>query len=72
LLSFFYYIENSRIIKYIVVRSLTWIGLFIGSTIGSLLPELWGAGMFSLSAIVLSFLGGLAGIWLGYKIGQSI
>jgi hypothetical protein len=47
-------------------------GLFIGSTVGGLLPQLWGAGIFSLSAIILSFLGGLAGIWIGYKIGQSI
>lgn len=55
-----------------MARSLTWMGLFIGSIIGGLLPELWGVGMFSLSAIILSFLGGLAGIWLGYKVGQSI
>jgi hypothetical protein len=46
-------------------------GLFIGSTIGGLVPELWGAGIFSMSAIVFSFIGGIAGIWVGYKIGQS-
>ncbi len=56
----------------IMARSLIWMGLFIGSTVGGLLPQLWGAGIFSLSAIILSFLGGLAGIWIGYKIGQSI
>jgi hypothetical protein len=55
-----------------MTRSLVWIGLFIGSTVGGLLPQLWGAGIFSLSAFALSFLGGLAGIWLGYKIGKSI
>ena len=53
-------------------RTLVWMGLFIGSTVGGLLPALWGGGMFSLSAIILSFLGALAGIWLGYKIGKSI
>jgi hypothetical protein len=53
-------------------RLFIWMGLFIGSTIGGLLPQLWGAGIFSLSAMVLSFLGGLAGIWAGYKIGKSM
>jgi hypothetical protein len=51
-------------------KTLIWIGLFLGSTIGSLLPSLWGAGMFSFSSIILSAVGGIAGIWLGFKIGS--
>lgn len=42
--------------------------MLAGSFIGSLLPELWGDGMFSLSSIIMSAIGGLVGIWLGYKI----
>jgi hypothetical protein len=30
-------------------RSFIWIGVFIGSTIGSLIPGLWGDGVFSYS-----------------------
>jgi len=39
-----------------------WMGLFVGSMIGGLIPELRGAGMFSLSGILLSFLAG----WLEF------
>ena len=45
-----------------------WIGLIIGSTIGSFLPELWGAGMFSFSSIILSAIGGIAGIYIGFRL----
>lgn len=51
-------------------NSLVWIGLTIGSAVGSYLPSLWGEGMFSISSIIFSTIGGLAGIWLGYKISQ--
>lgn len=53
-----------------VDRRLIYLGLFIGSTIGSLVPSLWGEGMFSISSIVLSLLGGIAGIWVAYKAMQ--
>jgi len=48
-------------------RPLIWIGLFVGSTVGGFIPDLWGAGMFSISGIIFSGLGGLAGIYLGFK-----
>ncbi len=32
-------------------RSFIWIGVFIGSTIGSLIPGLWGDGVFLLVSI---------------------
>jgi len=49
-----------------------WIGLCIGSVLGSYLPTLWGAGVFSFSALAGSTLGAIGGIWLGYKIGQAL
>lgn len=53
-------------------RKLTWGGLFIGSAVGGYIPALWGGDMLSLSAVLFSFLGGIAGIFLGYRIGQSM
>ncbi len=44
--------------------------MLIGSTVGGIIPSLWGAGMFSFSSIILSALGGILGIWVGYKISQ--
>ncbi len=42
--------------------------MLVGSTVGAYVPALWGAGLFSFSSIVLSTVGGLAGIYLGYKL----
>ena len=55
-----------------VVKLFIGLGLFIGSTIGSFVPSLWGGSVFSISSIVFSAVGGIIGIWLGYKIGNSI
>ncbi len=52
-------------------KSLIWLGMFIGSTIGSFIPTLWGADIFSFSSIIFSIIGGLAGIFLGLKLGES-
>jgi uncharacterized membrane protein YeaQ/YmgE (transglycosylase-associated protein family) len=44
--------------------------MIVGSTIGSFIPALWGAGTFSFSSIIFSSLGALAGIYLGFKLGN--
>ncbi len=44
--------------------------MFVGSTIGGLIPNLWGAGFLSISSVIFTALGGLTGIWLAYKIAQ--
>ncbi len=49
-------------------KQIIFLFLFIGSTIGGFIPELWGDSFFSLSSVILTAVGGLAGIWLGYKI----
>lgn len=51
-------------------KSLIWLGLFAGTAVGGLLPTLWGDDAFSLLSIIFSGIGGLAGIWLGYKISK--
>jgi len=53
-------------------KSLIWIGVAIGSTIGAYIPALWGASVFSMSSIFLSAVGGIAGIWAGWRLGQMI
>jgi uncharacterized membrane protein YeaQ/YmgE (transglycosylase-associated protein family) len=45
-----------------------WLGILIGSTIGGFIPSLWGADLFSYSALLLSTAGAIAGLWLGYKM----
>jgi hypothetical protein len=41
-----------------------------GGIIGGAVPDLWGAGAFSLSSVFLSAVGGLAGVWLGARISE--
>lgn len=52
-------------------KTCVWIGLFIGSTIGSYLPSLFGIGIFSGWSIILSAAGGIAGIWIGFRLGEE-
>jgi hypothetical protein len=49
------------------VRSAIWIGIFICSTLGGFIPELWGGEMLSYSGVLLSGVGALAGLWLGSR-----
>ncbi len=49
-------------------KSIVWIFMFVGSTIGSFLPTLWGAGLFSMSSVFLTGVGGITGIWLGFRL----
>ena len=53
-------------------KSLIWIGVFVGSTVGGALPMLWGDSYFSMSSVILSTVGGLAGVWGGFKLSQLI
>jgi hypothetical protein len=49
-------------------RPLVWIGLFVGSTIGGFIPDLWGASLISLSSIFFSGVGAIAGLYVGFKM----
>ena len=51
-------------------KKLIWLGLFVGSAIGSYIPKLWGDGLFSFASLVLGAVGAFVGIWFGYKIGK--
>ena len=54
-----------------VSKKSAWIGMFVGSSIGGFVPMLWHAGMLSLWGIVMSTVGGVAGIWIAYRIGRG-
>jgi hypothetical protein len=49
-------------------KTLIYIGAFIGSSLGGYVPVIWGASLFSGWSILLSGVGGLAGIWLAVKV----
>ncbi len=54
-------------------KLLIMIGVTVGSTIGALLPQLWGdKDLFSGMSIMLGFVGGLIGIWAGVKLSQLL
>ena len=52
-------------------KKAVWFGMFVGSTIGGCVPMLWHAGMFSFSAIILGAVGGVAGIWIAYRLSRG-
>ncbi len=51
-------------------KQLIWGGMMVGSLVGSFLPLLWGASELSMSAMVWGAVGGILGIYVGYKISQ--
>ncbi|MBA3788923.1 hypothetical protein H0X32_00825 [Patescibacteria group bacterium] len=53
------------------MKRFIWGGLFIGSTVGGAIPYLWGS-YFSFTGVILTAVGGLFGIWAGFKIGKYL
>jgi len=51
-------------------KSLIMIGLVVGSIVGSYVPALWGAGWLSIASVLIGGIGGLLGIWAGYKVSR--
>jgi len=41
--------------------------MILGGIISGYIPALWGAGLFSMSSIIGNVLGGLAGVYIGYR-----
>jgi hypothetical protein len=50
------------------MRGIMMIAVLIGSTLGGFAPGLWGGSALSVSGVVCSMLGGIAGIWAGVKV----
>ncbi|MFA5830577.1 MAG: hypothetical protein WC878_01980 [Candidatus Paceibacterota bacterium] len=51
-------------------KKLVWIFMSVGMVIGGYLPLLWGGSEFSVSGILFSGIGGIVGIWIGWKFSQ--
>jgi hypothetical protein len=51
-------------------KALIMIGVVVGSTLGGYVPALWGAGGLTLASVFFGAVGGVAGIWAGYKISR--
>ena len=48
-------------------------GMTVGSTVGALLPQLWGDhDLLSLASMGLGFIGGVIGIVVGYKLAKML
>jgi uncharacterized membrane protein YeaQ/YmgE (transglycosylase-associated protein family) len=52
----------------VVRKGPTYIGGFVGSFAGSFIPSLWGAGQLSAASMAFFVIGGMAGIWLAYRL----
>ncbi|HEY9877083.1 MAG TPA: hypothetical protein V6D29_01445 [Leptolyngbyaceae cyanobacterium] len=48
------------------------IGMFFGSTLGSYVPAPQSAGTLSLASVFFSVVGGIVGIWLGYRLSKYL
>ena len=51
-------------------KALIWIFMVIGSTIFGFIPSLWGADIFSPWSLVLGTVGGMLGIYVGFKLSR--
>jgi hypothetical protein len=53
-------------------KTIIWICLTIGSTVGSYVPILWGNSFLSYSSLLLGGVGGIVGVLVGLKIGNRM
>jgi hypothetical protein len=42
-----------------------------GMFVGGYVPSLWGASSFSAASLLFGVLGGIAGVWLGFRISET-
>jgi hypothetical protein len=49
-------------------KSIIWLGMAVGSALGGMVPLLWGSNLFSFSSVILTGVGGVLGIWLGFRL----
>lgn len=51
-------------------KTVIWGAMTIGSIVGGYIPSIWGADVFSLQGVFLTAVGGVLGIWIGYRMGS--
>jgi predicted MFS family arabinose efflux permease len=52
------------------MRSSIWLGILLGSTIGGMIPSLWGDGVISYASVLFSGVGAFVGLWAGAKFSR--
>ena len=52
-------------------KSLVSIGMIAGSIIGGYVPAIFGISLFSFASILMSGIGAILGVWIGYKLGED-
>ena len=62
-------LKNVRIIT-MESKQMIWLGLFVGSLVGSFVPMVWGASELSLSSVIFGAVGGILGIWAGLQLSR--
>jgi hypothetical protein len=50
-------------------RGSIWLWIFIGSTVGGVIPALWGDDLLSYASLLLSGAGAFAGLWIANTMG---
>ncbi len=53
-------------------KTMIGLGATIGSTLGSYTPTLWGGSGISTAAVIFTLVGGILGIYIGYKLAQNL
>lgn len=53
------------------MKTFIWAGMIMGSIIGGYIPILFGSSTFSIASVLGNGIGGIIGIWLGYKLADS-
>ena len=51
-------------------RSVIGLCLIAGSIVGGYIPTLWGASSFGVTSLLFSAVGGIAGVFVGARIGE--
>lgn len=49
-------------------KSIVMLGMVLGGALGGWIPTLFGAGAFSMASVLASFVGGVLGIYLSFKL----
>jgi len=49
-------------------KNFIWLGMAVGSALGGFLPVLFGLSELPMTSVFTTAIGGLFGIWAGYKI----
>ncbi len=47
---------------------MVFVGMTVGSIIGGYIPTLFGVSLISYTSVLLSGIGSIIGIWIGYKL----